>query len=47
MQMTNHIVIKDGQARIEGKDHLKAEMVARMYTDGSYTIEQVRNRLLL
>lgn len=37
----SHIVIKDGQARIEGKEHLKAEMVARMYVDGESTVEQV------
>lgn len=37
----SHIVILDGQARIEGKAHLKAEMVARMYVDGDYTIEEV------
>lgn len=39
--MNSHIVIKEGQARIEGKEHLKAEMVARMYVDGDYTIEEV------
>lgn len=37
----NHIVIKDGEARIAGKEHLKAEMVARMYVDGDYTVEDV------
>ena len=41
MQIVNHIVLKDGQARIEGKEHLKAEMVARMYVDGDATIEEV------
>lgn len=41
MQIVNHIVMKDGQARIEGKEHLKAEMVARMYVDGGAAIEQV------
>jgi uncharacterized protein (DUF433 family) len=41
MQMVSHIVIKDEQARIEGKEHLKAEMVARMYIDGAATIEEV------
>ena len=41
MQVINHIVVKDGQARIEGKEHLKAEMVARMYVDGDCPIEQV------
>lgn len=39
--MNSHIVIQEGQARIEGKEHLKAEMVARMYVDGDYTIEEV------
>lgn len=33
--------MKDGEARIEGKKHLKAEMVARMYVDGDHTIEDV------
>lgn len=37
----SHIVIREGQARIEGKEHVKAEMVARMYVDGDYTIEEV------
>jgi uncharacterized protein (DUF433 family) len=41
MQIINHIVMRDGEARIEGKEHLKAEMVARMYVDGDYTIEDV------
>lgn len=40
-QIINHIVMLDGEARIEGKEHLKAEMVARMYVDGDYTIEEV------
>lgn len=39
--MNSHIVIREGQAWIEGKEHLKAEMVARMYVDGDYTIEEV------
>ncbi len=41
MEIVSHIVVKDGQARIKGKEHLKAEMVARMYVDGDYTIEVV------
>ena len=41
MQIISHIVMKDGQARIEGKEHLKAEMVARMVVDGDYSIEDV------
>lgn len=39
-QISSHIVIREGQARMEGKEHLKAEMVARMVVDGDYTIEQ-------
>lgn len=39
--ISSHIVIREGQARMEGKEHLKAEMVARMVVDGDYTIEQV------
>lgn len=41
LQIVNHIVMRDGQGRIEGKEHLKAEMVARMYVDGDYTIDEV------
>lgn len=41
MHLINHITIIDGQARIEGKEYLKAEMVARMYVDGDYTVEEV------
>lgn len=41
MEMINHIVIKNGKAYIAGKEYLKAEMVARMYVDGDYSIEQV------
>ncbi len=39
--IVNHIVLRDGEARIEGKDYLKAEMVARMYVQGDYSIEEV------
>ena len=41
MQVVNHIVMIDGQARIAGKQHLKAEMVARMYVDGDVSIDEV------
>src|SRR5258708_33676527 len=41
MQITTHIIMKDGQAYIEGKEHLKAEMVARMHVDGDYSIDEV------
>lgn len=41
MQIINHIIMKDGQARIAGKEHLKAEMVARMVTDGDYSVDDV------
>ena len=41
MQITTHIIMKNGQAYIEGKEHLKAEMVARMYVDGDYSIDEV------
>jgi uncharacterized protein (DUF433 family) len=39
MQIINHIIMKDGEARIAGKEHLKAEMVARMIVDGDSTID--------
>jgi len=41
MQITNHIVMKDGQARLAGKEHLKAEMVARLYVDGDQSVEAI------
>jgi uncharacterized protein (DUF433 family) len=41
MQIINHIVMKDGEARMAGKDHLKAEMVARLHVDGGYPIDEV------
>ena len=37
----NHIVIKDKQARIKGKVHIKAEIVARMALGREYSIEDV------
>ena len=40
-QIINHIIMKDGQARISGKEHIKAEMVARMYVGTDYSIEDV------
>ncbi|MDX2078936.1 MAG: hypothetical protein SFZ02_21060 [bacterium] len=40
MQLTNHIIIKDGIAYIAERGHLKAEMVARMVVDGGYTVEE-------
>jgi uncharacterized protein (DUF433 family) len=41
MRNSSHIVMKEGQARIEGKEHLKAEMIARMYVNGDHSIEDV------
>src|SRR5689334_7178636 len=41
MQVVSHIVIKNSEARIAGKEHLKAEMVARMHVDGEASIEDV------
>lgn len=41
MQVINHIQMKDNQAYIVGRGHLKAELVARMYVDGDYSIEEV------
>lgn len=37
----DYIAFKDGTARIMGKEHLKAEVVARMHTGGQATIEDV------
>lgn len=37
----NHIVMQDGSARIAGKEHIKAEMVARMYVGTDYEIADV------
>lgn len=39
--MGNHIVIRDSIAYINGHDHLKAEMVARMVVGGEHPIESV------
>jgi hypothetical protein len=41
MEVINHIIIVDNQARIRRKPHLKAEMVARMYVGTDYEIEDV------
>jgi uncharacterized protein (DUF433 family) len=39
MLLVNHIVVIDDEARIQGKEHLRAEMVARMIVDGDHSIE--------
>jgi len=41
MEIINHITMIDDEARISRLPHLKAEMVARMYVDGDYTITGV------
>lgn len=41
MQIVSHLIMKEGQAYLERKPHLKAEMVARMYVDGTHSIEEV------
>lgn len=43
MEILTHLVLRDGQAWIESKPGLKAEMVARMVVDGSHTIDEVMN----
>jgi uncharacterized protein (DUF433 family) len=37
----DYIVFMDGTARVAGKEHLKAEIVARMVVDGEREIEYV------
>jgi uncharacterized protein (DUF433 family) len=37
----DYIVFKDNEARIVGKEHLKAELVARMHVNGERDIEYV------
>lgn len=37
----DYIIIKDGTARILGKEHLKAEVVARMHIGGNASIDEV------
>lgn len=41
MQSESLITFKDGTARVVGKEHLKAEVVARMHTGGNASIEEV------
>jgi len=41
MEVINHIIIINNQARIRRKTNLKAEMVARMFVDGDYSIDDV------
>ena len=37
----SYIIFKYGEARIVGKEHLKAEIVARMHVDGQATVDDV------
>jgi|GEM_PF-879901 len=37
----SYVTFKDDEARIVGKEHLKAEYVARMHVDGNAPIEEV------
>lgn len=37
----SYIVFKDGEARIAAKEHLKAEIIARMHVDGKASVEAV------
>ncbi len=41
-----YIMFKDNEARIVGKEHLKAELVARMYVDGKASIDEVMEHTL-
>ena len=41
MVIKDYVVFKDGEARIVGKEHLKAELVARMHVDGGRDVEYV------
>jgi uncharacterized protein (DUF433 family) len=41
IKLNSLLVSKDGEGHILGKEHLKAEMVARMVVDGDYPIEDV------
>jgi hypothetical protein len=41
MEVINHIILKDGEGRILRKEHLKAEMVARMVVDGDASVDDV------
>jgi len=40
-EIQDYITFKDGTARVVGKEHLKAEVVARMHTGGNASIEEV------
>lgn len=37
----SYIVFKDGEARIATKEHLRAEIIARMHVDGKTSVEEV------
>ncbi|MEQ8672097.1 MAG: DUF433 domain-containing protein [Aggregatilineales bacterium] len=37
----DYVMFKDDEARIVDKEHLKAEVVARMYVNGKASIEEV------
>ncbi len=37
----NYIIFKDGEARIAGKEHLKAELVARLHVNGERDVDYV------
>jgi uncharacterized protein (DUF433 family) len=37
----DYILFKDGEARIAGAEHLKAELVARMHVSGGASIDYV------
>ncbi len=37
----NYIVFKNDEARIAGKGHLKAELVARLYVNGEHDVEYI------
>lgn len=39
--ISDYIVFKDGEARIVGKEHLKAELVARMHVNGKRDVDYV------
>lgn len=41
MEIVNHIEMRDGQAVIRGRGHLKAKMVARMHLWDGSSIEDV------
>lgn len=38
----SYITFEDGEARIVGKTHLKAEIVARMHANGGASIDEVK-----